>query len=264
VISIKLIVGTEGAVSMNKKIFCLPYAGGSAFSIYGKWRSLLIEELEIVPLELPGRGARIFEDHFKSIEEAVDDGFRVIKKNIENCSYGLWGHSMGGIIAYELGRKIAKSELQNPTNIIISGLKPLHSRNTSSPIHLYNDNDFINTIINLNGTPKEVFDNREMRDLYLPILRNDFKVIYDYDYHQTDEVLSIPLTAIMGKNEDIKLSEFCRWKELTSSSCEIISLEGDHFFINRNLEAIANILRRILNDSHENISYSNVEILENV
>ncbi|MDU6373717.1 MAG: thioesterase domain-containing protein, partial [Bradyrhizobium sp.] len=42
------------------RLICLPYAGGSAM-IYARWRRLLPSWIEVVPLELPGRGARMDE-----------------------------------------------------------------------------------------------------------------------------------------------------------------------------------------------------------
>ncbi|WP_435261622.1 thioesterase domain-containing protein [Tenacibaculum sp. nBUS_03] len=42
---------------MKKKIklFCLPYAGGSAKSIYSKWKESLDSAIELHPVELAGR-----------------------------------------------------------------------------------------------------------------------------------------------------------------------------------------------------------------
>ncbi|MBK3496406.1 hypothetical protein JFL43_16375 [Viridibacillus sp. YIM B01967] len=53
-------------------LFCLPYAGGSE-SIYFKWRKHLHSSIQLIPIELRGRGKRFDENFYGSIKEAVDD-----------------------------------------------------------------------------------------------------------------------------------------------------------------------------------------------
>ena len=42
------------------RLFCLPYAGGSAV-IYNNWFKSLPPEVEVCPVQLPGRGSRMLE-----------------------------------------------------------------------------------------------------------------------------------------------------------------------------------------------------------
>ncbi|MEB9902773.1 thioesterase domain-containing protein, partial [Bacillus cereus] len=49
------------------KLFCFPHAGGSAFS-YAKWKNYFNPYIEIVPIELAGRGYRIEENLYGSME----------------------------------------------------------------------------------------------------------------------------------------------------------------------------------------------------
>ena len=54
------------------QIFCLPYAGGSSL-IYSDWRTLLSSHIEIVPIEMNGRGKRLVEPFYKDTQEAAED-----------------------------------------------------------------------------------------------------------------------------------------------------------------------------------------------
>ncbi|MGV7927253.1 thioesterase II family protein, partial [Mycobacterium kansasii] len=47
-------------VTPAMRLFCLPYSGASAM-IYARWRRLVPSWLEVVPVELPGRGRRMDE-----------------------------------------------------------------------------------------------------------------------------------------------------------------------------------------------------------
>ncbi|MGB9120037.1 MAG: thioesterase domain-containing protein, partial [Candidatus Angelobacter sp.] len=42
------------------RLFCFPYAGGSE-AIFRTWQQNLPETIEVLPIQLPGRGARLKE-----------------------------------------------------------------------------------------------------------------------------------------------------------------------------------------------------------
>lgn len=234
---------TKGMDILLKKVFCLPYAGGSAKSIYGKWKRLSNSNIEIIPIEFPGRGNLFSDKCYETADEAIEGTFKIIKNSIEDCEYGIWGHSMGAIIAYELGKLINEYELKKPKNIILSGKKPIHLEENSDPIHELPDDEFIKEVIELNGTPKDVFNNEELRKLFLPILRNDFKLVHQYKYKKPLKTFDIPITVVIGNKEDISDIELFQWNDLTNDKCKIITLEGDHFFINNNVENMWEIIK---------------------
>ena len=77
---------------------------GSAFN-YAKWKNYFNPYIEVVPIELAGRGYRIEESLYQGMEEAVNDAYTSIVKQIDASPYILFGHSMGSLIAYEVARK---------------------------------------------------------------------------------------------------------------------------------------------------------------
>lgn len=82
------------------KLFCIPYAGGSAF-FYSQWSSHLNGIAEIIPVELAGRGRRVHEPFYRSFEEAVEDITSIIVPQLSGAPYGIFGHSLGANLAYE-------------------------------------------------------------------------------------------------------------------------------------------------------------------
>lgn len=62
------------------KLFCLPYAGGSAQSIYSSWRDKLEPFVSLNIIELRGRGGRYSEGGYKDINEAVGNHFFINNK----------------------------------------------------------------------------------------------------------------------------------------------------------------------------------------
>ena len=59
------------------KMFCFPYAGGTAL-IFKKWEEFLPSTVQVIPVELPGRGARLQEAPFVSLPVLIDELERVI------------------------------------------------------------------------------------------------------------------------------------------------------------------------------------------
>ena len=89
---------------MKMKLLCIPYAGGSAFA-YNFFNDYLTD-LEVVPIELKGRGKRFKEVNYNTFTEAVDDIYDYVKEIIKDTKYMIFGHSMGSWLAYELYYKI--------------------------------------------------------------------------------------------------------------------------------------------------------------
>ena len=102
------------------KLFCLPYAGGSA-SIYNLWYKYLKPDIELIPVELSGRGRRINESGYETLDDAVDDAFNLIRHHILGTEYAMFGHSMGSLISYKLAHKIRKHRLPKANHIFFSG-----------------------------------------------------------------------------------------------------------------------------------------------
>ncbi|MGG0811203.1 thioesterase domain-containing protein [Paenibacillus alvei] len=106
------------------KLFCIPHAGGSA-SIYLKWRKMLPSTIQLIPLELSGRGARWNEPLYHHLEEAVEDLYTQVTRHI-GSDYILFGHSMGSLLAFELYYKLIGQDWPEPVQFIASGGKRPH------------------------------------------------------------------------------------------------------------------------------------------
>jgi surfactin synthase thioesterase subunit len=228
------------------KLFCLPYAGGSS-AVFNKWRQYLDKRIEMHAVELAGRGRRIYDPLYDSIEEAVDDVYNIVKGLLDETPYAIFGHSMGGIIAYELAQKISTLKQPPPDHIFFSGRGAPHvPRNNNKMFHKMPEKEFKKEIIDLGGTPKEFFDHPELIDVLLPTLRSDFKIAETYEKSKDIKPLNCDITVFIGKEEDVKAEQMHGWKEHTNKICTIHYFEGEHFFINEKMEKIVKIINNQL------------------
>lgn len=238
-------------LSQNKhKLFCFPYAGGSS-NIYFKWNQYLLHSIELIPIELAGRGKRIHEKPYDSIDEMINDVFSIIQTyNLSESSYSFFGHSMGAIIAYEVAHYLIKKNIVlGPTHIFLSGRQPPHIITDRDITHNLPDELFKEKLFALGGTPKEFFDHPELLSFFLPLIRNDFKIVETYTYSER-KPLSSPITVFLGTEEkDIDEKDISEWSLHSSSSCKIYMFPGDHFFINKFYPKIINIINQsLIND----------------
>lgn len=229
------------------KLFCFPYAGGSA-SVFNRWKQYLSQEIELNTVELAGRGRRIYDPLYDSIADAVDDLYKILSPKLHGIPYGFFGHSMGGIIAYELAQKIREMRKPPPTHLFFSGRGAPHEPGPEDEpiLHVMPDEEFKKEIIELGGTPKEFFQHPELLDVLLPMLRSDFKIAEIHGIQQKIKPFDIDITVFIGSDEDVTPEQMHGWKEHTTGICTLHYFKGGHFFINEDAERVVKLINRTL------------------
>jgi medium-chain acyl-[acyl-carrier-protein] hydrolase len=226
-------------------LFCIPYAGGSAVNFH-KWKQYLDPEIVLRPIELAGRGKRINEPFYKDVAEAVEDIFRIIETELQQSPFAIFGHSMGALISYELVQKIRKINISQPLlHLFLSGKGAPHvNRADEKKYHLMNDREFRKEVLELGGTPPEFFDHPELLEVFLPVLKNDFKIAETYIHEAEISPLEHNISIFIGKEDDLTRDQCEGWNEHTKCACNFYYFEGGHFFLQ---DAIPQIISLINN-----------------
>ncbi|EJV87808.1 thioesterase II family protein [Bacillus cereus] len=222
-------------------LFCLPYAGGSK-SIYRNWKKHLKDSITLFPIELKGHGTRYAESFYENIEEAIEDVYTLIKDKIDMENYAILGHSMGSLLAYELYYKIDQMNKKKPKHIFFLGHGAPNIKKQYEISHLLPDDKFIEKIMALGGTPEEVINNQELLSIFVPILKNDFKLLDSYKYIDKKQKINCDISIMYGDNDTIALPEIHEWSRHTNKEFNIYKFHGTHFFINEHVESITNII----------------------
>ncbi|ESP91697.1 MULTISPECIES: thioesterase II family protein [Pseudoalteromonas] len=211
------------------RLFCFPYAGGAP-SIFIPWLDKLPAHIEIVLVQLPGRGARLMEPpHDKMhliIEELMQQSDFITQKP---CVF--FGHSLGSRVAYELAYSLQKANKTLPVKMIASASRAPHLAGQKQPIYHLPKQEFIKKLRELNGTPQEILANAELMDLFLPLLRADFEIADCY--RAEPHPLPLPIDVFFGHDDvDISQAQLDAWQSLSSLPIQQHAFNGDHFFIN--------------------------------
>jgi medium-chain acyl-[acyl-carrier-protein] hydrolase len=154
--------------------------------------------------------------------------------------FAFFGHSMGGMVAFELARQLRAQHLPTPGQLFISACGVPHLPDPNPKIHQLPDDEFLNELDQLNGIPAEL-KNPEAMALLLPIVRADFQLVETYEYHP-DESLDFPILAF-GAVDDPRVSRerIEAWSMHTKAQFESHFFPGAHFFINETREHILNL-----------------------
>jgi medium-chain acyl-[acyl-carrier-protein] hydrolase len=214
------------------RLFCFPYAGGGA-SIYTSWARELPPEVEVVAVQLPGRENRIGEPAIADLGELLAKMDEALTPFMDR-PFAFFGHSNGGLMAFELTRLLRRQGRTGPLLLVTSG-RPAPQVDVDSPVmHVLPEAEFRDMLRRFNGTPEEVLQNAEIMELISPMLRADFALGETYCY-TPEPPLDIPLAAYGGMTDgEVPVWSIEAWRDQAADEekFRVVMFPGGHFFIN--------------------------------
>ncbi|HEV7670276.1 MAG TPA: thioesterase domain-containing protein [Thermoanaerobaculia bacterium] len=226
------------------RLFCFPYAGGGA-SAYRGWAGALPADVEVCPVQLPGREGRLRDRPFDRLEPMIQALADVLVPYFD-LPFAFFGHSMGGLISFELARELRRRGGPEPLHLFVSARRGPQVPSREEAIHDLPEPEFSNKLRELNGTPEEVLQHAELMKLLTPILRADFAVNETYVY-TPGEPLACGVSAFGGLGDvEVTKEDLAAWNDLTRGRFRLRMLPGDHFFVHSGKELILDSLARDL------------------
>lgn len=220
-------------------LLCLPCAGASA-SMYLRWRRLLPRWIEIRPLELPGRGARLgepfVEDYGRLVTQLCAEYADVLRGH-----FALFGHSMGALLAHGIAQRLHAQGRPMPCAVVASG-SPAPSRREPRDFPASDDDAaLIADLRKQGGTPEEVFASPELMRITLDVLGADYRVCESFRHLGTG-ALPLPLHVLAGRDDDIAPDRIEAWSAEACGPFTVDWFDGGHFFIREHEAAVVDRL----------------------
>jgi len=222
-------------------LLVLPCAGASA-TMYLRWRRMLPPWVRVVPIELPGRGARCNEPCVRNFDALVT---RLCDENAASLrgNFVLLGHSMGALLAYGMALRQRALSRPMPQLLVVSASAAPTCRSPERYAGRHDDATLIADLRKQGGTPDEVFAHSDMLRMTLDTLAADYDVCASFPPRET-QALALPIHAFGGRHDSIALHDIEQWYHETRGRFSVDWFDGGHFFIReREAEVLAALVQ---------------------
>lgn len=229
------------------RLFCFHHSGGGA-STYYPWRDYLSFHIEMISIQLPGRENRFTEPLNNNVQ---DIAFQLSEKFFiyKDKPFFVFGHSLGGLIAFEFIKAVNQLYSLYPRHMIVSAIKaphlPLRRKNLSQL-----DNNTLKKELKIyNGIDERILNDTDLLELFLPIIRNDFSIYENYSFLDVGPLPCDLLVLSGDQDQTVNQEEILAWSKYTTGKFEHMSFSGKHFFIKDHKEKLLEIINQI-GESH--------------
>ena len=163
--------------AVSLQLFCLPYSGASA-RLFRRWQPSLPGWIRLLPLEF-----------------------------LDSASpYAFFGHSLGGLLAFELAHAMRRRGLEGPLALFLSGVSPPAENDVSGYRRAKADAELVAALRDYRGTPEAVLNDPSLMQMLLPVVRADFLVTGSYRY-QAHGPLDAALHLFGGREDSLRSAE---------------------------------------------------------
>lgn len=78
------------------------------------------------------------------------------------------------------------------------------------------------------------------------MLRSDFKIAETYRHDGDVVPFDHDISVMIGKDEDVTAEQMHGWRRHTKKICSVYYFEGEHFFLQEEVERVVSIINRTL------------------
>jgi surfactin synthase thioesterase subunit len=213
-------------------LVCLGFCGGGTAS-YHPWAEVVAPDVDLALVCYPGRDGRFREGFATTWDELADDATRTVLSAVGGRPYILFGHSMGGWMAFEVASRLALRGTSVPDSLVVSscnaptrGLTP----RDMFPGRQDTDDELLAWIRAHGLAAEHVLGDPELQEMAIEIMRADIAVRDTFHYSGTAR-LTMPLQVLSGADDPvIEATAPAQWQALAQGPYRHDSLPGGHFY----------------------------------
>ncbi|MEB3340709.1 alpha/beta fold hydrolase, partial [Okeania sp.] len=211
------------------RLFCFHPWGASA-SMYQQWSDALPPEIEVLPIQLPGRQRRLQEKPFTDFASLIEVLGDVLYSYLDK-PFALFGHSMGGFIALEFAYFLKERYNLKPTQLFLSGVVPPSDNTWLEKIESLSETERLNYLLEISEIPESITEDSSLFNELMNIFKADFQLLQSYHYVEKKS-LDCPISSLSGIDDyTVSDRQLSLWSEYTSSNLKIDRIPGKHMFM---------------------------------
>jgi acyl transferase domain-containing protein/NADPH:quinone reductase-like Zn-dependent oxidoreductase/surfactin synthase thioesterase subunit/NADP-dependent 3-hydroxy acid dehydrogenase YdfG len=238
------LVRGSGNVDGPVRLICFHSMGVGA-SLFTRFLLNPPDDYDILAVQTPGRENRMAEPVLQSIDLLADQITPQLLPYFDRPVV-FWGHSLGGIVAWEVLRRFRDRHGLEPIHLMVTGTAAPHR------IGKWQTREIMlkgmvadNSPEYLASVSRYVDDLEFFKSIVLP-MRRDWPLLQSYRF-QPGAPLHCPITAFSARQDEMVFAdEIGDWAQYTAVAFEMIEVDGDHWFLNRNRELITAKLHEIV------------------
>jgi medium-chain acyl-[acyl-carrier-protein] hydrolase len=232
--------------SAKLRLFCFPFAGVGA-SVYRGWADAFGSDVDLRIVQLPGREARLRDQPIGSVD-AIVAALCDAAKPLLDRPYAAFGHSLGGLIAFELLRALRDADAPAPERLFVSATRAPQLRNPHPPLRHLADLALLRHVDEryCGSVPQAVMESAELREFLVPPLRADLTALETYTYRSAPPIACG--LSVFGGTDDATVPSAAleAWREQTSGSFRLRMIQGGHLYLQPSRAMLVDAIRNDL------------------
>lgn len=228
-------------------LICIPQAGAGATQ-FKEFVRPLAGRMSVLAACFPGRENRVLERPLLTIREMALALLEPIM-DLDARRIVLFGHCSGALVAFELAHVLEARGFGGTVTLAVSAqtapsAQPEQVDRPASELTLAELTEHMRA---LGGTPEPVLENEQIMELLAPGIRADFEAVERYSSPPGRNKLTMPILAVRGSEDGLVSEVDVRaWGGHTSGDFAIAELDGDHFYLAEQSEAVRCLLLGLL------------------
>jgi surfactin synthase thioesterase subunit/acyl carrier protein len=233
----------RGRPDASCRLMCFHSMGVGA-SLFTRFLLHPPESYDILAVQTPGRENRSAEPVMPSLAELAEQIVPVLLP-LFDLPVVIWGHSYGGILAREVIQRLRQLHQLEPVHFVVTGTVAPHL------VHLWQKREVMLKAMVADNSPEYLVslsryvDDPEFLKAIIEPMRRDYHLLTSYRFTPMAP-LNCPITAFAARQDDMVYTDEIReWSRHTRRGFELIEVDGDHWFLNRNRDLITQTFQAI-------------------